>query len=248
MPAAAATCGFLAGAVIFVFFHELGHGPVDLFALPVVGPEVAGTLRVRYDRLSEMAARTGGSEPLAGVRVKISARSRVLGVRGRWNGWEETRTGADGRFAIGKRKGCGDRRFKVEVKFEDETLEIRHERATSSVTKVRWYEAVQDADAGRVRSRSGVALGTLTFRTGGPGNRFCDDPGPGFRDLLRVFEPAADAGFPEHLDRGETTLDGFLTRADAADRTPSPVDRRPKPAALAGAAGGDYPPRRRRPA
>ena len=128
---------------------------------------VSGTLRVEYARLSEMAALTGGAAPLANVQVKVSARSRVLGVWGTWNKWEVTRTDADGRFTVGKRKNCGDRQFKVEVKFEDDDLEIRHERATSSVTKVKWYEAVQDADSGRVRTSSTVNLGTLTFGPGG---------------------------------------------------------------------------------
>jgi len=128
---------------------------------------VGGTLRVEYARLSETAAREGDTAPLAHVRIKVSARSRVLGARGSWNEWDETRTGADGRFTVGKRKNCGDRRFKPEVKFEDDDLEIRHERATSSVTEVRWYEAGQDADSGRVRTGSTVNLGTLTFRPGG---------------------------------------------------------------------------------
>ncbi len=128
---------------------------------------VSGTLRVEYARLAEMAAREGGTAPLANVRVKVSARSKVLGVWGTWNKWEKTRGDGDGRFTVGKRKNCGDRQFKVEVKFEDDDLEIRHETATSSLTKVKWYEAVQDADNGRVRTSSTVNLGTLTFRPGG---------------------------------------------------------------------------------
>ena len=37
--ASEAAAGFMAGAMIFIFFHELGHGLVDLLDLPVVGPE-----------------------------------------------------------------------------------------------------------------------------------------------------------------------------------------------------------------
>ncbi len=129
---------------------------------------VRGTLRVAYERLPEMAALTGGTGALADVLVKVSARSKVAGIWGSWKTWETTRTDSRGRFTVAKRKGCGDRQLKIEVKFQDGGLEIRHRTATSSVTKVKWYEVVQDADGGRVRTSSTIDLGALTFRAGAP--------------------------------------------------------------------------------
>lgn len=81
---------------------------------------------------------------LGGVEVKVSAKEKVAGIWGSWNAWPTVRTDGDGDFEVRKSKNCDGRRFKIEVKFSDSQLEVRHGTATSSLEKVEWYTIVED--------------------------------------------------------------------------------------------------------
>lgn len=124
---------------------------------------VKGTLKVDH-RLAELASQFGTSA-LANVEVRVSAREQVLGVWGTWNAWPTVRTNASGVFSVANTKSCDGRRFKVEVKFADDDLEVRWEHSTSSPTKVKWY-TVLDEGAGE-HAAGTTDLGVRTFASGG---------------------------------------------------------------------------------
>ena len=134
---------------------------------------VSGTLKVENARLTKMKNKFGETSPLENVLAKVSARTKVGLVWGTWNAWPQTRTDANGKFTVTNRKNCAKRQIRVQVKFDDENLEIRHETATSSLTKVKWYEVVNDGKTGRERTSSTVGLGPLEFEPGG--NLFLGD-------------------------------------------------------------------------
>ena len=123
---------------------------------------ISGRLNVEHE-LPEMQAKFGNKQPLHNIQVKLSAKT---GSALPWGEWDTVRTNSDGEFSIHKEKSCADRYFKIEVKFDDATLELRHETSTSSLTKVKWYEAWNSANLGNKKPPSTVDLGTLTF---GPG-------------------------------------------------------------------------------
>lgn len=103
---------------------------------------VKGRLSVKHrDVMQEL----GSVSDLENVQVKVSAMSKVAGVwSGKWGSWGTVRTDSAGNFSVSQSKGCGDRRFRVKVKFDDSDLEVRHEKATSSTTKVKWYTVIND--------------------------------------------------------------------------------------------------------
>lgn len=104
---------------------------------------VRGKLKVDH-RLSELASKFDKSA-LANVQVRVSAKEKVMGVWGTWNAWPTVRTGSDGAFSVSATKNCDGRRFKIEVKFQDDDLEVRHEHSTSSVEKVKWYTILDES-------------------------------------------------------------------------------------------------------
>ena len=124
---------------------------------------VKGKLAVDH-RLDELEDAYGTSA-LANVQVKVSAKHKVAGVWGTWNDWPIVRTKADGSWSITEDKNCADRRFKVEVKFDDDIVEVRHRTATSSTTKVKWY-TILDETSGSHEDGT-FNLGTKTFASGG---------------------------------------------------------------------------------
>lgn len=97
-----------------------------------------------------------GTSGLGGVEVRVSAKEKVFGSWGSWNAWPTVRTDSDGDFVVRKSKNCDGRRFKVEVKFQDSTLEVRHGSATSSLDKVEWYTIVDETSGEH-------AAGTIDF-------------------------------------------------------------------------------------
>lgn len=125
---------------------------------------VKGKLAVDH-QLPELAAKFGGESCLKNVDVKVSARKKVLGVWGTWNGWGTDRTNSRGEFSISKEKDRSDRQFRVKVKFQDDELEVRHRTATSSTTKVKWYTIW---DESQERGPGTFDVGKRTFRSGGP--------------------------------------------------------------------------------
>lgn len=73
--------------------------------------------------------------PLKGVKVKVSAREKLLGVWGPFNSWDEVFTNSNGFFKVEKEKDKSDRQFKIEVLFKDDTLKIYPEN-DGLITKI----------------------------------------------------------------------------------------------------------------
>lgn len=139
---------------------------------------VRGKVKVAH-QINELQNTLGAESPLENIQVKVSAQAKVGFVWGWFSSWDTVRTDADGSFSVTKSKNCSKRRFKVEVKFDDDDLEIRHETATTSITKVKWYTVYEDS--GDVYSGStDLNLGDLTFESGG-------------NDDLGEFEPRRHA-------------------------------------------------------
>lgn len=125
---------------------------------------VHGRVMVAH-RMPELAALAPSGCPIEGIKVQVSAKEKILGVWGWYNAWETVTTDAGGYFSITRSLSDNERRFKVEVKFQDDDLlEIRHETSTSSTTKVKWY-LVYESDT--ERSPGSVDLGTFTFDSSG---------------------------------------------------------------------------------
>jgi hypothetical protein len=62
--------------------------------------------------------------PLKGVKVRVSAREKILGVWGTFNSWDEDTTDENGFFSVKKEKDKSDRQFKIEVLFKDDSLKL----------------------------------------------------------------------------------------------------------------------------
>lgn len=126
---------------------------------------VKGSLQVDYESIvDEMDALGGPVQPLENIEVRVVARAKVGSFWGPWNNWPSIRTDKNGDFSVTKEKNCKDRQFRGEVKFQDESLELRHKKSTSSLTKVKWYEVFNDKDQDITRtSGSTVNVGSLIF-------------------------------------------------------------------------------------
>lgn len=124
---------------------------------------VKGKLEVDH-RLAELASEFDKSS-LANVQVKVSAKEKVLGVWGTWNAWPTVRTGSTGLFSVSNTKNCDGRRFKIEVKFSDDDLEVRHEHSTSALTDAKWYTIVDESSGEHAAGTTD--FGTRTFASGG---------------------------------------------------------------------------------
>lgn len=83
---------------------------------------VKGTLKVTH-LLEELKDKYIASY-LKGVKVKVSAKEKVIGVWGTWNSWDTVETNANGEFSVSKEKNCDERRFKVEFKFDNDELHV----------------------------------------------------------------------------------------------------------------------------
>jgi hypothetical protein len=124
---------------------------------------VKGRLAVEH-QLAELRNKFGGESYLKNVEVKVSAREKILGIWGSWNSWGTDRTNSQGEFSVSKEKGKNDRQFRVEVKFQDDDLEIRHSKSTSSPTKVKWHTIL---DQSQERGPGTFDMGKRTFCSGG---------------------------------------------------------------------------------
>src|SRR6188474_1000207 len=84
----------------------------------------------------ELTYRTaiGYSYPPKGIKVKISAKEKGIGI---WNEWATVTTDENGNFSLSKEKDGTDRAFRIEFKFESDDLEIRHSNSENSLTKVK---------------------------------------------------------------------------------------------------------------
>lgn len=125
--------------------------------------KIDGKLKVNH-KLADLDARGDGS--LKGVEVRVSAKEQLVPtVWGTWNGWPTTRSSDDGSFSVSNTKDCHSRRFKIEVRFKDTDLEVRHELSTSSLEKVKWY-TILDESSGEHASGT-TDFGAFTFNIGG---------------------------------------------------------------------------------
>ncbi|WP_282605684.1 hypothetical protein [Pelagibius sp. Alg239-R121] len=124
---------------------------------------ITGKFNVEH-QLDEMEQKFGQKQPLRNIQVKISGKT---GSALPWGEWGTVRTNSDGEFSLSKSKSCADRYFKVQVKFEDNELELRHEHSTIPTNKkVKWYEAWNSANLGNKKPPSRVDIDTLTFGRG----------------------------------------------------------------------------------
>ncbi len=114
--------------------------------------------------LSELKTKFGSKSYLENLEVKVSAKEKVLGIWGTWNAWNMVRSNSSGSFTASNNKNCDERRFKVEVRFNDDDLEIHWEKSTQILNKdVKWY-TVHDETSGE-HSASVVNLGEFSFGT-----------------------------------------------------------------------------------
>jgi hypothetical protein len=77
---------------------------------------------------------------LEGIEVKISAKARYSPT---WTKWSTVSTKADGSFSLDIDKPNSVRKFKIQFRFKNDDLEIRHGNSGSSTTKVKWYTAYE---------------------------------------------------------------------------------------------------------
>lgn len=124
---------------------------------------VKGKLQVDHD-LPGLPG-TYDKSALGNVEIKVSAKEKVFGTWGTWNAWPTVRTDSAGAFTVRNTKNCDGRRFKVEVRFKDSELEVRHETSTSSVEKVKWYTIVDETSGEHAAGTTD--LGTKTFASTG---------------------------------------------------------------------------------
>jgi hypothetical protein len=109
---------------------------------------VTGTVKVQSQE-SELIAKYGAQIPLKGIKVKISG-----ATVGWFDEWGTVTTDANGKFSLTVHKGCDDRKLKIEVKFQSDNVEIRHEHSTSNlVTDVKWYTIIEDSERRRQAGR-----------------------------------------------------------------------------------------------
>lgn len=147
---------------------------------------VTGTAQATH-QISELRTKFGTTSSLEGVLVKISARTKVGLVWGTYNKWGEVRTSANGRFTISKEKNRSRRQFKVEIKFDDSKMELRHRTSTSSLTKVKWYTVIN----GQERNSGTIDFGNLTFAQGGEEDLGNMEP-RGHADIWKLMHLAVD--------------------------------------------------------
>lgn len=129
--------------------------------------------------LPELAEVFGARNGVAGVTVKVSARSKIPLGWGFWNSWGNAVTDRDGRFTASETHGLDRRQFKVEILFDSGRLRLKEGQETSikldtsgfpldiefDLTDKDWHEVHNDeggaADDGR---KAGVIdLGSIAL-------------------------------------------------------------------------------------
>jgi len=109
---------------------------------------VTGTVKVASQE-PELISKYGAQIPLDGIQVKVSGATIAW-----FDEWDTVTTNAKGGFSVTKQKSCEDRKLKIEVKFQNDDLEVRHEHATSDpFTNVKWYTIVEDGERRREAGR-----------------------------------------------------------------------------------------------
>ncbi|MFO7567941.1 MAG: hypothetical protein R6X02_35195 [Enhygromyxa sp.] len=173
---------------LFSVFFVLGA--VALAPLTAQAAKCNWTVKGKLDvdhQLAELK-QAYGTSALENVQIKVSAKHKVLGAWGTWNSWPIVRTKADGSWSVTQKKNCAKRRFKVEVKFQDDVVEVRHRTATSSTTKVKWYTILDETSGSH--SSGTFNLGTKTFKAGGARD-LKDDEARAHADIWVLYKLAA---------------------------------------------------------
>jgi hypothetical protein len=80
--------------------------------------------------LPELVQMDGARSGVAGIQVKVSARSRVAIAWGTWNAWDTVTTDRDGRFQVTNEKGSDRRQFKVQILFDSSKLRVKEGKET----------------------------------------------------------------------------------------------------------------------
>ena len=112
--------------------------------------------------LPELKTKFGSKSYLDNLEIKVSAKEKVFGIWGTWNAWDVVRSNSSGSFTASNSKNCDQRRFKVEVRFNDDDLEIHWAKSTQILNKdVLWY-TVLDETSGE-HPAGPVNLGEFTF-------------------------------------------------------------------------------------
>lgn len=94
---------------------------------------VKGRIMVKHV-LPELTEAFGENGAVAGITVKVSARSRLpLNKWGTWNSWGQVKTGADGGFQVSETHGNDRRQFKVQILFDSKKLRIKEGQETSII-------------------------------------------------------------------------------------------------------------------
>jgi hypothetical protein len=120
---------------------------------------VSGTVKVKSQQ-PDLIEKFGEIIPLKGIQVKVSG-----ATIGGFDSWDTVNTDADGKFTVRKEKSCEDRKLKIEVKFQNDNLEIRHEHSTSDLlTNVKWYTVIQDTE--RRRQAGNIQIVPTVFDAG----------------------------------------------------------------------------------
>ncbi len=127
--------------------------------------------------LPELAEAFGPTNGLAGITVKVSARSKIPTGWGWWNRWGTIKTGSDGRFQVTETHGGDRRQFKVEILFDSDRLRIKEGQETSirldsdgfpidvelDLTDKDWHEVHNDDDGAATGGRKAgvIDLGSI---------------------------------------------------------------------------------------
>ena len=124
--------------------------------------------------LPELTKAFGTSSGVAGITVKVSARSKIPGGWGTWNSWGTMKTGADGNFQVSESHGNDRRQFRVKILFDSGRLRIKEGQETSikldkqgfpldiniDLTDKDWYEVHNDK-GGDGRKAGVINLGNI---------------------------------------------------------------------------------------
>jgi len=132
--------------------------------------------------LPELAEAFAGRSALAGITVKVSARSKVLTGWGWWNSWGQVTTNQAGHFEVSETHDSDLRQFKVEVAFDSDDLRVKQGQETSvkidsngfpldidfDLTDKDWYEVLNDSSGGSGsggRKAGVIDLGNIPLNT-----------------------------------------------------------------------------------
>jgi hypothetical protein len=130
--------------------------------------------------LPELAEMSGDRSGVAGITVKVSARSKILTGWGTWNSWGNLTTDANGNFRVSETHGGDRRQFKVEILFDSPKLRIKEGQESDIITFDKqgfpininidlsakdWHEVLNDKDGSASNGRNAgvINLGAINL-------------------------------------------------------------------------------------